>query len=109
SWYRAEVPYIGSLAPANGYSGMSTCGSSGTTGEDTGATQYRSQVGSNPGSPATEPMLVKNHSESDIRVDPTNSRHLIGTSKWAVSAEGYNHLLGFFESWDGGKTWPVQG
>jgi hypothetical protein len=34
---------------------------------------------------------------------------LIGTSKWAVSAEGYNHLLGFFESFDGGKTWPHQG
>jgi hypothetical protein len=54
-------------------------------------------------------MLVKNHSESDIRVDPTNAKHLIATSKWAVSAEGYNHLLGFFESWDGGKSWPVQG
>src|SRR5437016_13800958 len=35
SCYRPEVPYFGSLAPANGYSGMSTCGSSGTTGEDT--------------------------------------------------------------------------
>jgi hypothetical protein len=54
-------------------------------------------------------MLVKNHSESDLRVDPTNSQHLIGTSKWVVSAEGYNHELGFFESWDGGATWPVQG
>ncbi len=36
-------------------------------------------------------------------------RHLIGQSKWFVSAEGYNHLLGFYESWDGGATWPVQG
>jgi hypothetical protein len=26
-----------------------------------------------------------------------------------VSAEGYNHVLGFFESWDGGRTWPTQG
>jgi len=26
-----------------------------------------------------------------------------------VSAEGYNHILGFYESSDGGKTWPVQG
>src|SRR3989440_1309045 len=109
SCYRPEVPYFGNLGPANGYSGMSTCGSSATTGEDTGATPYPSQAGSNPGSPATEPMLVKNHSESDIRVDPTNPKHLIGTSKWAVSAEGYNHLLGFYESWNGGATWPVQG
>jgi len=35
--------------------------------------------------------------------------HLIGSSKWCVSAEGYNHLLGFYESFDGGKTWPIQG
>jgi hypothetical protein len=54
-------------------------------------------------------MLVKDHSESDIRVDPLNSQHLIGQSKWFVSAEGYNHLLGFYESFDGGATWPVQG
>src|SRR5450759_923849 len=109
SCYRPEVPYFGNLGPADGYSGMSACGGAATTGEDTGLTPYPSQVGSNPGFPAAQPMLVKNHSESDIRVDPTNPMHLIGTSKWAVSAEGYNHLLGFFESWDGGKTWPVQG
>jgi hypothetical protein len=54
-------------------------------------------------------MRVKDHSESDIRVDPTNPKHLIGQSKWAVNAEGYNHLNGFYESFDGGKTWPVQG
>jgi hypothetical protein len=109
SCYRPEVPFFGNLGPANGYSGMSACGGAATTGEDTGLTPYPSQAGSNPGFPAAEPMLVKNHSESDIRVDPTNPKHLIGTSKWAVSAEGYNHLLGFFESWNGGKTWPVQG
>jgi hypothetical protein len=55
------------------------------------------------------PQLVKDHSESDVRVDPTNPQHIIGTSKWFVSAEGYNHLMGFYESFDGGKTWPVQG
>jgi hypothetical protein len=54
-------------------------------------------------------VVAKYHSESDIRVDPTNSKHLIGSVKWFASAEGYNHLLGFYESWDGGKTWPVQG
>ena len=54
-------------------------------------------------------MLVKDHSESDIRVDPTNPRHLIGMSKWFVNAEGYNHLVGFYESFDGGSTWPTQG
>jgi hypothetical protein len=109
SCYRPEVPYFGNLGPSNGYTGMSSCSSRATTGEDTGATLYPSQVGSNAGYPATQAMLVKNHSESDLRVDPTNPKHLIGTSKWAVSAEGYNHLLGFFESWDGGITWPVQG
>ncbi len=108
SCYRPEVPYFGTLAPANGYTGMTAC-SGATTGEDIGATPYPSQVGSNPGFPPTTPMVVKDHSESDIRVDPTNPLHLIGSSKWAVSAEGYNHLLGFYESFDGGVTWPVQG
>jgi len=26
-----------------------------------------------------------------------------------VNAQGYNHLLGFYESWDGGTNWTVQG
>ena len=108
SCYRPEDPYFTSLS-GDGYTGMTQCGSQQTTGEDIGTTPYPSQVGSNPGYPAAAPMLVKDHSESDIRVDPTNAKHLIGTSKWAVSAEGYNHELGFFESWDGGKTWPTQG
>jgi hypothetical protein len=112
SCYTPEVPYFGNLGPANAYTGMSACtgatpASTATTGENLGP--YRSQAGSNPGYPAHTPMLVKNHSESDLRVDPTNSKHLIGTSKWAVSAEGYNHLLGFFESFDGGFNWTVQG
>jgi hypothetical protein len=54
-------------------------------------------------------MLAKGFSESDVRVDPTNPAHLIGSSKWFISAEGYNHLLGFYESYDGGKSWPNQG
>lgn len=108
SCFRPEDPYFATL-PGDGYSGMTPCDGAATTGEDTGITPYPSQDGSNQGFPAASPMLVKDHSESDIRVDPTNPLHLIGTSKWAVSAEGYNHELGFFESWDGGKTWPVQG
>ena len=109
SCYRPEVPYFTSNGPVDGYSGMSACPGA-TTGEDTGAAApYATQVGSNPGYPAAGPMLVKSRSESDIRVDPTNPRHLIGSSKWFVSAEGYNHLLGFYESFDGGSTWPVSG
>ena len=108
SCYRPEVPYTANLGPVDGYSGESACPGA-TTGEDVGTSPYATQAGSNPGYPAAGPMLVKDHSESDIRVDPTNPRHLIGTSKWIVSPEGYNHLLGFFESFDGGKTWPVQG
>jgi hypothetical protein len=53
---------------------------------------------------ANTPKRVKDHSELDLRIDPANVKHLIGQSKWAVSAEGYNHLLGFYESFDGGKT-----
>jgi hypothetical protein len=109
SCYRPEVPYFRSDGPVDGYTGMSPC-TGATTGEDTGAAgPYATQVGSNPGYPAATPMLVKDHSESDLRVDPTNPRHLIGQSKWFVSAEGYNHVLGFYESWDGGQTWPAQG
>jgi hypothetical protein len=107
SCYTPEVPYSGSLAPADGYTGESGCAGAATTGEALGP--YPTQSGSNTGYPATTAMLVKDHSESDLRVDPTNASHLIGSSKWVVSAEGYNHLLGFYESFDGGKTWPVQG
>src|SRR5205823_6656606 len=89
SCYRPEVPYFGSLGPTNGYTGMTECPTGTNTGEDIGASAYPSQVGSNAGFPAAHPMQVKDHSESDIRVDPTNHLHLIGTSKWAVSAEGY--------------------
>jgi hypothetical protein len=110
SCYRPEVSAASyNDGPSLGYDGESACPGA-TTGEDTGAAApYATQVGSNPGSPMSAPQLVKDHSESDIRVDPTNSQHLIGSSKWFVSAEGYNHLLGFYESFDGGATWPVQG
>jgi len=107
SCYTPEVPYFTNNGPAEGYDGMSACNGASTTGENLGP--YATQSGSNPGYPAASPMLVKDHSESDIRVDPTNPSHLIGSSKWFVSAEGYNHLLGFYESFDGGKTWTVQG
>jgi hypothetical protein len=107
SCYTPEVPYAVNDGPNDGYSGESACNGAATTGEDLGP--YATQSGSNPGYPASTAMLVKDHSESDLRVDPTNPRHLIGTSKWFVSAEGYNHLLGFYESFDGGTTWSVQG
>jgi hypothetical protein len=108
SCYRPEVGYFTNDGPVDGYSGMSACPGA-TTGEDTGAAGYATRTGSNPGYPAAGPMLVKDHSESDIRVDPTNPKHLIGSSKWIVSPEGYNHQLGFYESFDGGTTWTVSG
>src|SRR5205085_1598142 len=109
SCYRPEVQASFNDGPANGYTGETACPGA-NTGEDTGAAaQYPTQVGSNPGFAIPPPMLVKDHSESDIRVDPTNPNHLIGSTKWFVSAEGYNHLLGFYESFDGGSTWSVQG
>ncbi|HEY6875672.1 MAG TPA: sialidase family protein [Candidatus Dormibacteraeota bacterium] len=107
SCYTPEVQYFTSNGPTDGYTGMSACNGAGNTGENPGP--YPSQAGSNAGYPASSPMLVKDHSESDIRVDPTNPNHVIATSKWFVSAEGYNHILGFYESFDGGATWPVQG
>jgi len=102
SCYAPEVPYGTTLASSDGYPGGGEKACPGaTTGEQTSG--FATQDVSNP------PLLVKDKSESDIRVDPGNPQHLIGQSKWFVSAEGYNHLLGFYESWDGGATWPVQG
>ncbi len=109
SCYRPEAPYTANAGPNDGYSGETPCPWA-DTGEETGASaQYPTQVGSNAGFATGPSVLAKNHSESDIRVDPTNSNHLIGSVKWFASAEGYNHVLGFYESFDGGKTWPVQG
>ena len=103
SCYAPETLYLDGLTPADGYldGGGSLCGGDATTGEDLGP--YPTQDVANPA------LRVKDHSESDLRIDPGNSDHLIGQSKWAVNAEGYNHLLGFYESFDGGASWPVQG
>jgi len=108
SCYRPEVPTTAfNNGPNDGYTGETPCPVTGAaTGEDIGRTQYPTQYGS---STASGPMLVTDKSESDIRVDPTNPKHIIGSSKWFTGAEGYNHLLGFYESFDGGKTWPVMG
>jgi len=106
SCYVPEVPSPFNNGPNDFYTGEVSCPGA-KTGEDVGP--YASQSTSRPGFPATTPMLVTDHSESDIRVDPTNPNHLIGSTKWFTGAEGYNHLVGFYESWDGGKTWPVMG
>jgi hypothetical protein len=108
SCYRPEVPF----AVSNGPDGDLTCPGA-TTHEDTGGSfsniTYPTQRGSEPPYPAAGPMLATDHAESDIRVDPTNPNHLIGSTKWFSSPEGYNHVLGFYESFDGGKTWPTMG
>ena len=103
SCYTPEVYYQGNLAPAQGYpdGGSTLCNGAATTGEDIGP--YATQDVANP------PLRAKDFSESDLHVDPTNARHLIGISKWIVNSEGYNHLTGFFESFDGGSSWPQQG
>jgi hypothetical protein len=103
SCYAPQVAFPGSLPPSQGYpdGGSTLCAGSSTTGEDIGP--YAGQDAAN------TPLRVKDFSESDIHVDPTDARHLIGVSKWVVNSEGYNHLTGFFESFDGGVTWPQQG
>jgi hypothetical protein len=103
SCYAPETPYLDALTPMEGYldGGGTPCDRAATTGEDLGP--YPTQDVAHPA------LRVKDHSESDLRIDPANPDHLIGQSKWAVNAEGYNHLLGFYESFDAGATWPVQG
>jgi len=93
SCYTPEVPYTVNDGPLDWYTGETPCNGAATTGEDLGP--YATQQGSNARFPATAPVLVNNHSESDIQVDPTNPKHLIGSTKWFASAEGYNHILGF--------------
>src|SRR6266436_1797621 len=85
SCYTPEVPYAGNLGPTNGYTGETPCSGNANTGEDLGPYATQNVV--------NQPFLVNNHSESDLRVDPTNPNHLIGQTK----------------SFDGGRTWSVQG
>ena len=103
SCYAPQVLYTGSLGPSQGYpdGGATPCAGSATTGESVGP--FPTQSAANP------PLRAKDFSESDIHVDPTNSRHVVAISKWFVNVEGYNHLTGFYESFDGGVTWPQQG
>jgi hypothetical protein len=107
SCYTPEVFYDGKLPDTAGYpGGGSTPCTQGapTSGENTGPYDTQDAAGK-----ANPVLLVKDHSESDIRVDPNDPQHLIGQSKSFVNAEGYNHLLGFYESFNGGTSWPVQG
>jgi hypothetical protein len=102
SCYAPQVPQLLGLPPTDGFpDGGGTACPGATTGEALGP--YATQDVESP------VLLAKDHSESDLHVDPTNPRHLIGISKWFTNAEGYNHLTGFFESFDGGTTWPQQG
>jgi hypothetical protein len=103
SCYTPEVFYQGSLAPSQGFpdGGSTLCAGAANTGELIGP--FPTQNVANP------PLRVKDFSESDLHVDPTNPQHVIGISKWFVNSEGYNHLTGFYESFDGGATWPQQG
>ena len=74
SCYRPEVAYFDGLPADQGYpNGGGTVCPGATTGESLGPYPTQDAVGA-----ANPPMLVKDHSESDIRVDPTNSSHLIG-------------------------------
>jgi hypothetical protein len=103
SCYAPQVYYTGRLDPAQGYpdGGSTLCNGAATTGENIGP--FSMQDVPNP------PLRAKDFSESDLHIDPTNAQHLIGISKWVVNSEGYNHLTGFFESFDGGATWPQLG
>jgi hypothetical protein len=102
SCYAPEVMLLTGLAPNLGFpdGGGTTCPGA-TTGENIGP--FSTQDVHN------APLVVKDHSESDLHVDPLDPRHVIGLSKWFVNSEGYNHLVGFFESFDGGSSWPAQG
>lgn len=50
----------------------------------------------------------QDHGESDIAVDPQNSSHLLGASKFFYQDSGYLFHLGSYSSEDGGSTWTDQ-
>src|SRR4029450_6100149 len=99
SCYSPSLFYPGSLTPSQGYpdGGSTACNDAATTGENVGPYPGQTIVNA--------PLRAKDFSESDLHVDPTNPRHLIGIVKWFVNGEGYNHLTGFYESFDGGAAW----
>ncbi len=109
SCYRPEVQAPFNDGPDNGYTGETPCPGA-NTGEDTGApAQYPTQVGSNPGFAIPPPMLVKDHSESDIRVDPTNSNHLTcsaSTSRSTAARRGASR--GTSPASKAGRTTPTR-
>src|SRR5438309_2279171 len=84
SCYRPEVSLLSPQfndGPSDGYTGETACASgAANTGEDTGGvapvSSYSTQAGSAAGYPAATPMLVKDRSESDIRVDPNHPNHV---------------------------------
>lgn len=46
-------------------------------------------------------------SESDLQVDPTNPKHLVGLSKVFWSPKDYVFNLEWYDSEDGGQTWTM--
>src|SRR5258708_37763522 len=78
SCYTPEVPYFTSNGPHDGDTGMSECPGAATTGEVLGS--YPTQAASNPGYPPSTAMLVEDHSEADLRLDPTNPMPRTGSS-----------------------------
>src|SRR4029079_12887893 len=81
SCYAPEVYYTGELDASDGYrDGGSTPCPGATTGENTGPFQLQDV--------ANPSLLVKDHSESDIRIDPNNTKHVIGQSKGVGTPEG---------------------
>src|SRR5713226_6255403 len=79
SCYRPEVPYTPNAGPNDGYTGETAC-TGATTGEDTVASSKHPTLGrSTPGFATGHSVTVNNHSESDIRVDTTNTKRVIGS------------------------------
>jgi hypothetical protein len=102
SCYAPEVPYATALGAADGYPGG---GETPCPGATTGSRRAASRRRTSRIRRCSSRITRVRHPGRPARTRP----HLIGQSKWFVSAEGYNHLNGFYESWDGGATWPVQG
>ena len=52
--------------------------------------------------------LINDFSEVMVYIDPTDSNHLLGASKFFYYPQSYSFYTGVFESFDGGATWSEE-
>ena len=102
SCYAPETLYLDALLPADGY--LDGGGRRAPAPPRRARTSGRTHAGRRQPRAARQGPLGIGHARRPHQSQSPDRAEQVG-----VNAEGYNHLLGFYESFDGGATWPVQG